>query len=292
MPEWTCALELDDRRRVVAGSTAELAAAIRRGADVRCYTTFDYGEHMSAPNAGVGLIEEMMNFGVVYRLGDDHAAGIQTTRYPANCSLGFQPLPSLSFFLCNDNGESGIARPCVERQSSALVADEVPDKYVRLDSADGDTLSPCENYTYDFGVYRWWVRERWELVLAHDSQGAPLSGSLECLQEAFRAGRDLKVGVTDLCAELVPEGATAIDHEVFVEMGPIYNHRDQGFLGGESQPVVRVAPGVPLRYRSGGWSFGWLLPRTDGIVHHLVIDPYTRAFNRAQTRCAIRWFAD
>ena len=94
---------------------------------------------MSAPNAGVGLIEEMMNFGVVYRLGDDHAAGIQTTRYPANCSLGFQPLPSLSFFLCNDHGESGIARPCVERQSSALVADEVPDKYVRLDSADGDT---------------------------------------------------------------------------------------------------------------------------------------------------------
>jgi hypothetical protein len=36
--EWTCALELDDRRRVVSGSSAQLAAAVGRAADLRILT--------------------------------------------------------------------------------------------------------------------------------------------------------------------------------------------------------------------------------------------------------------
>ena len=53
MSEWICALELDDQRRTVGGSNGDLAAAVRRGADVRCYTTFDYAEHMAAPESDV-----------------------------------------------------------------------------------------------------------------------------------------------------------------------------------------------------------------------------------------------
>ena len=291
MSDWTCALELDEQRRVVSGSPEALATAVKRGADVRCYTTFDYGEHMSVPDSEVGLVQEMMNFGVVYWLEGGHIAAIQTTRYPANCSLGFQPFPSLSFFLYNDNGECGIARPFLKRQGSSLLTGAVPDKYRTLDRFDDDTSSPAENYVYDFGVYKWWVREAWEMLLSHDADGAPVSGSLEALQEAFRAGRNLKVAIAGLCAGLAPEGEQPIAHELIVELGPIYNHQDEGYLGGESLPVVRVSPGVPLRYGSGNWNFGWLLPRTDGIVHQLVIDPYTRDFTREETRCPITWFA-
>ena len=289
MSEWACALGLDDQRRVVSGSYQDLAAAVRRAAEVRCYTTFDYSEHMAAPESEVGLVQEMMNFGVTYWLEGNRSAGIQTTRYPADCSLGFQPFPSLSFFLYNDSGESGIARPSVARQSTALAGGTVPEKYNTLDRSDTDTLSPSENYTYDFGECKWWVRDAWELLLAHDADGVPSSGCLDALQDAFRAGKSLKAGVAGLCADPTEGPATA--HEVFVELGPIYNHHDQGFLGGESLPLVRVAPGVPLRYGSGNWDFGWILPRTDGVVHHLKIDPYTRDFTRTSTRCSIRWFA-
>ncbi len=289
--EWICVLELDEKRNVVGGSPSKLARAVKRGADVRCYTTFDYAEHMSAPGSDVGLVQEMMNFGVTYWLEGEHVAGIQTTRYPADCSLGFQPYPSLSFFLSNDNGQAGIARPFLqESQHGEALEGEPPAKYHLLEQWDSDTRAPSQSYVYEFDQYRWWVRECWEEVLAHDADGVVTYGSLQALQDAFRAGKNLKVGVSDLCAELVPEGERPISHEVFVEMGPIYNHQDQGFLGGESLPVVRVAPDFPLTYRSGNWNFGWILPRTDGVVHQLIIDPYTRDFIRTQTRCAIRWF--
>jgi hypothetical protein len=291
--DWTCLLRLDEHRSVVSGSASELAAAVKRGADVRVYSTFDYGEHMSAPGSDVGLVQEMMNFGVTYWLEGGHFAGIQTTRYPANCSLGFGDYPSLSFFLVNDNGQAGIARPFLAPRKSAgqgalVVAPAA--KYHTLDSYDGDTCSPCENYVYEFGEYGYWVSERWEEVLAHDEQGQPTYGSLKELQDAFRAGCALKVGIRNLCADLAPPGQPGIEHEVFVEMGPIYNHEHQGFLGGESQPLVRVAPEVPLAYRSGNWNFGWLIPRTDGLVHQLIVDPQTREFVRTEGRFATRWF--
>jgi len=293
MPEWRCALALDGKRRATSGSREALAAAVRRAADVRCYTTFDYGEHMSVPGSEVGLVQEMMNFPLTYWLEGAHVAGVQTTRYPANCSLGFGPRPSLSFFMYNDNGEFGIARPFLD----GGVGDSKPGisaagaLYQVLDHADDETPCPCENATYEFGEYRWWVRDDWAELLAHEADGSVIRGSLEALRDAFRAGKSLKVGVQDLCADLGPAGRTRLRHEVFVEMGPIYNHQEQGFLGGESQPVVRVAPAVPMRYHSGNWNYGWVLPRTDGRVFQLIVDPPTHKFIKTERRCAMRWFA-
>ncbi len=290
--DWECVLALDAGRRVSSGSFAALAGAVRRGADVRCYTTFDYDEHMAAPDARVGLVQEMMNFPLTYWLEGDHAAAIQTTRYPADCALGFQPYPSLSFFLYNDDGRFGIARPFLDGRIGKARLEETPgSKYHTLSHHDDETPCPSENATYEFGEYRWWVRDDWEEVLAHEADGAVTGGSLPALQEAFRAGREIKVGVRDLCAGLAPAGEPALRHEVLALMGPIYNHEEQGFLGGESLPLVRVAPAVPMRYASGNWNYGWILPRTDGVVKHLVVDPYTHQFQRTESRHPIRWFA-
>ncbi len=291
MKEWVRKLEMNESREVTNGSFEVLAASVSHGADVRCYTTFDYSEHMGSPDSNVGLVEEMMNFGVMYLLQGNRIAGIETTRYPADCSLGFQPQPSLSFFLYNDNGQFGIARPYLDgRRSKAELAEQPVPKYSSLGTFDDGTSCPSENATYEFGEYKWWAKDDWQEVLSVDPKGSVLNGSLEELWKAFRSGKEIKVGVKQLCDFLVPQGEQTIEHEVFVCLGPIYAHRDQGFLGGESQPLVRVSPNIPLEYRSGNWNYGWILPRTDGVVHQLVIDPYTNKFSRIESRCSTRWF--
>ncbi len=292
MAGWHCVLELDERRQVVGGDVEALADAVKRGADIRSYTTFDYAEHMGVPESREGLVQEMMSFSTVYWLEGGHVAGIQTTRYPANASLGFGNMPSLSFFLYNSSGQSAIARLFVDgSKGQTKQPGDHKGKYRVIDA--WDELSPCpsENFIYDFGEYEWWVNDSWEELLAHDENGAVLHGSLEDLQEAFRSGLSLKVGVKNLCADLSSERESSISHDVFVELHSVYSHRDSGFLGGESQPVVRVAPHVPLRYASGNWNCGWILPRTDGIVHHLIVNPHTHEFLHKESRCAMRWFA-
>jgi hypothetical protein len=292
MAEWSCALAMDEHRNLVGGSHEALAMAVRSAADVRYYTAFDYADHMCVPGSEVGLVQGVLNFPVTYWLEGGRVAGIHTMRYPSDCSLGFQPFrPSLSLVVCNDNGQYGVARPYLDgRPGKAVVEDRSGSGYEILDRFDEETPAPSENAMYAYGQYNWWVRNDWEEVLRHDADGAVVSGSLEAVQDAFRSGKEIKVGVQRLCDTLAPQGETPIDHEVFVGMGPIYNHQDQGFLGGESQPIVRVVPGVPLRYRSGNWNYGWILPRTDGVVHHLVVNPYTNEFIRMECRSPVRWF--
>lgn len=291
MKNWTCLLRENEKREIIAGSMPALADAVARGADLKGYTTFDYGEHMSAPDSREGLVQELMCFSTVYLLEGRHVAGIQTTRYPANSSLGFGDAASLSFFLNNANCQNGVARLFLDgRVGAAKPAPDFVGKYKVIDAWDSVSPCPSENFTYDFGEYAWWVSDTWREVLAHDAHGKILRGSLLELREAFRAGASIKVGVKNLCADLSIPGELPVAHEVFIELHSIYNHEESGFLGGESQPLVRVAPSIPLKYRSGNWNCGWILPRTDGIVHQLILNPYTHEFSRTQGRFEIRWF--
>jgi len=295
MKDWTRVLRQNEQRKVVEGSAAQLAAAVGRGADLRGYTTFDYQEHMCKPPDD-GLVQEMMSFATVYLLDQAHVAGIQTVRYPANASLDFGEPPSLSFFLYNVvGGEQGVARFYLDgRVGPEQSSDVSTDRYHVKDTWDEGTSCPSSNFTYDFGEYGWWVNASWQEILAHDENGVARRGSLERLQESFRAGADLKVGVTGLCDYLAPAppsaGADAVAHEIFVTLHSVYNHEDAGFLGGESMPMVRVAPTMPMRYQTDRWDYGWILPRTDGIVHKLIMNPYTREVRQEAGRFAVRWF--
>lgn len=292
MPVWTCVLKLDNRRNITEGTLRALADAVHRGSDIRSYTTFDYAEHMGVPNSREGLIEEMMAYTTVYALGDTHVAAIQTTRYPANCSLGFLPVPSLSFFLNNDTGHNGIARPFLDGTPRPVKpTTDHSGKYTVIDQHDADSPAPSENFTYDFNEYAWHVDDNWHELLSHDVNGTPTRGSLADLANAFRTGRRIKVAVNNLCADLTDTNDPPIEHSVFVELHSMYNHRDTGFLGGESHPLVRVAPTIPLVYRSGRWNYGWILPRTDGMVSQAIINPHTHEFTYTQNHFAMRWFA-
>lgn len=106
--------------------------------------------------------------------------------------------------------------------------------------------------------------------------------------EAFRSGCEIRLGIEGLWADLVTEGE-ALAHTVFVHGGPGYYHREQRLFCLGSQPLVRVAPHIPLQYASSNWDFGWLFVRTDGVVEYWRCDPYTLEFNKVSKRHALRW---
>ena len=297
MAQWTRAYELNEHCERVSGSPDALADAIRRGADLRICTAFNYEEHMGPAGQPQGLIEESIDLRVTYLIDDRWTAGVTTTRYPADCALKFQPYPSLSFFLYNQDGRQGIARPFLAGagpptcENPDSTVGQVAPKYFVHSVNDADTRSPSENFLYHFDTFRFCVCDDWTEVLSHDAQGNAVSGSDDALADAARSGHSLKVGVRDLCAPMDFPTHSVVSHEVFVELGSIYNHADRGFLGGESLPIVRVAPAAPLAYASGNWNFGWILPRSDGTVHHKIIDPCTREFSQLAAQNRVRWFA-
>jgi hypothetical protein len=292
---WTCVYELNRAREAVSGRASDLAGAVSRGADVRLYTTFDWADHMGTDHPDQGAVEETIDLRVTchFRRGngdDGWVAALTPLRYPADAGLGFGAEPSLSFFMYNQDGQFGIARPYFRSDVHPRPPADFGPHYHALDWHDASTRSPSHNAMYDFNCYRWLVRDDWRQVLSHDERGEVIDGSLEALADAFRAGCSVKVAVRDLCRDLSTPGDPVVEHEVIVELGSMYYHRERGFHSGESLPLVRIAPSVPLRYRPSNWNFGWILPRTDGRVFQLNVNPYTRQITRTCGQHAVRWF--
>ncbi len=281
MPAWTCALELDANRRATAGSAVALADAVRRGADLRIRTDFVHNEHIEPGSANGEIIREVSEFRVTYLIDDRWAAGIMTLRQPINPPIGFGPRPSMSFFLYNMDGGQAIARPFLDSVPAAGTPGPAPlddhadmPKYHQRDSWDAATNAPCQNFVYDFHRFEFLVSDTWREV------------DVDGLTDAFQRGTPVKVAIRDLCADL-GDGPT---HEVFVHICSGFSYPESARFCGETQPLVRARPAVPLQYASQNWDFGWAIARTDGFVEYLRCDPYTLAFSRRQGAYALRWF--
>lgn len=294
---WKCVLALDRKRHQVSGSTEALARAIRRGADLRICTEFYNNEHLFPGSANAELVREVADFRVTYLLEDRWVAGIMNLRQPVSPPDGFGGRPSMSYFLYNQDGLQAIARPHLDGQfgpgkmGAAPLGDhgEMP-KYHEFDSWDAGTNGPSSNFVYDFEVFKFWVNDDWEEVYSHTADGKIVSGSIDALGDEFGHGRDIKVGITGLCADLAPDAVAAVPHELFVQCGAGYYFTETKRFCAGTQPLVRVKPSIPLRYESQGWDFGWLLPRTDGHVARRLFDPYTLKCRDSEGRYAIRWF--
>ncbi|MHB9106564.1 MAG: hypothetical protein ACYDCO_05850 [Armatimonadota bacterium] len=292
MQSWTNVLTLNSAREVVSGSPQALCDAVRRGADLRIATNFYHHEHIQPGAAQQDLIHEVSEFRVTYLLDDRWAAGCMTLRQPIEPPIAFGPRPSMSFFLYNQDGRQAIARPFLDGPPAAgHPGPSAPDshtdmpKYHQRDAWDGATNAPSQNFIYDFEVYRFFVNSRWQEVLSHDEQGSVRSGSFAALSDAFQAGREIKVGISGLCADMGD-----LPHEVFVQTCTGYLYPERGYFSAETQPLVRVAPAIPLAYRTRGWDFGWAIARTDGSLRMRRCDPYTLHFTDHQSRAAMRWF--
>ncbi len=297
MKRWSNLLELNSARERISGSETELCNAIGNGADLRIETTFRHNEHIDITSGNHEWVREVSEFRVTYLLDHCWIAGFMTLRQPVDIPAGFGERPSLSLFMYNQNGQQAIARPYLDggavtgaRGASPRVNHLDVPKYHSLSSWDSGTNAPSENFIYDFGLFRYWVQNEWKEVLSHDAKGAVMNGSLASLIEAFEAGCEIKVGVRGLCADLLDSPEDAMDHEVFVQIGFTYYYTESKLFLGESHPVVRVAPAIPLSYESNNWDYGWLMPRTDGFIAMLLFDPYTLQYRRKSGQYAIRWF--
>lgn len=294
---WKCVLVLDKDRQVISGNTEALSDAIRSGADMRIYTEFRHNEHIDTTSDNPELIKEVADFRITYLLDNRWVAGIINLRQPIALPNGFGPRPSMSFFLYNQNADQAIARPYLDgkptlRKMGKSPIDDHSDmpKYHQFDGWDSRTNAPSSNFAYDFDTYKFWVCDDWREVYAHNAVGKALSGSMDALTEAFAAGQEVKVGIRGLCEDVAEHAATTLQHEVFIHCGSCYYYTEHRQFMAASQPVVRVKPNIPLRYKSREWDFGWLMPRSDGFVARWLVDPYTLKFRRSEKRHAMRWF--
>ncbi|MDA1229676.1 MAG: hypothetical protein O2856_02790 [Planctomycetota bacterium] len=297
MTVWHCALELDSGRNVTSGSTTELAAAIGRAADLRIYTEFLHNEHIDVQSSSAERIREVAEFGVTYRIDKTWSAGIMSLRQPIELPVGFGPQPSMSFFLYNQDGTQAIARPFLDGATttalpgpSATISPEGMPKYHAVDGWDQGTNAPSHNFVYDFDIFQFCVSDSWREVLHHSATGEVLSGSIAELVDAFSSGCAIKLGIEDLCTDLSSDAEFVLNHEVFVQGGSAYYYTEQKLFIIGSHPLVRVRPGVPMRYATGNWDFGWLMVRSDGQVVYRRCGPYSLRFSDHVTRNAVRWF--
>ena len=335
---WKLSLELDYNREITRGSEAELTTAIGSGADLRVATNFPHNEHIDPTQQMVGdLVGEVATFPVTYLLrpagGPPWAAGVMTTRQPIECPDGFGPRPSLSLFLYNQDGHQAIARPHLDGKPATGEGDPHPDeaatddgdiirvdggpsyradgtmfdpvasgRSVYLDSFDGQTSSPSHNFIWNFDFMKFFTGGYWQEVYSHDAEGAAISGSLETLAAAAGQGCDVKVAVSGICTDLVPDGGEVIDHELMVAVHSNYYYDGAqtsdlpprlpagACFTAATNPICRVAPAIPLQYSSGNWDYGWLYCRTDGNVAFRRLDPSTLQFDDRQLTCPMRWF--
>lgn len=295
---WTNLLTLDESRQIIAGSPQALREAIGRGGDLRIYSEFRHNEHIDTSSSLNELIQETMDMRVTYLIDGRWCGGILTIRQPVDLPVKFGPRPSLSLFMYNENGLQAIARPyldgqtptTLERGYAAPVPDPTMPKYHEYDRWDVGTNAPSSNFAYDFDQLRYFVRNDWQLVLHHAADGTVLEGSREAVAEAFSRGVEWKVGIHNLCADLVPAGETVLPHDVFIQAGSCYLYTEQSLMIASTHPLARVRPAIPLTYSSGNWDYAWLLARSDGHVAKLIVDPYTLQTSRSAGQHEIRWY--
>lgn len=304
---WLLALELSSDRRVVSGSNEALAAAVDRGADLRIYTEFYHEEHVApfsttGANHPVhnGLIREVIDFRQTILVDNRHVAGITLYRQPLEPTQGFNGTqPQMAFFMYNMTGHQSCATCILEAKPFSgsvgthqqISAPPQMTKMSLTDAFDADTAGPSRNFVYDMEVYRFFVRDDWEQVLVHDAEGRITEGSFEEIEEAQQAGRELKVGITGLCDDLITE-QNGVPHsqEIFSSLGSSFLHTGHRYYEALTHPIVRVTPNIPVKYASRNWDVVWAFVRTDGYAVLRRLDPYTRRFTDRNTRLACRWF--
>lgn len=299
---WTCALELAPDRSTTSGSPTTLSDAIRRGADLRVYTEWRVEEHL-VPYGDLpprpendGVIQEIIDFRQTFLLDDCHVAAITTLRQPLAPTVGFNGRqPKMSFFLYNMNGQQCCASLVLDDASTAVGQPgtrqlrPVPPNMPKMSAEevfDLGTTAPSRNFIYDMEVYRFWVRDEWSEIFAHDSDGSVTFGDFEAVKQAQAGGRELKVAIRNLCGDL----GAGPGHEVFSLLGSSFLHTRRNFYEVATHPMVRVAPAIPLRYASFNWDVCWAFLRTDGFASLRSLNPYTRVCGDQETRFACRWF--
>ena len=209
--DWQVTLEQQTDLTVTRGSVPELAAAVRRGADLRLYMTTD-------------RYEETIYFQQTYAGEGDAFAGLMSHHH------GY--------------GHHGQE---IEQPISSIFKYDASGTYSHVKWMWGD-VALDESQSYPYGIYRWFSYDRWRLVYEHDADGNRLYGNLEELKEAVRQGRSIQVGIRQLFG-LAEDRTAGPSHISFVTtMQPLVQDGD---VQSNCDLVVVGAPEWPFTWKTG-----------------------------------------
>lgn len=276
MSHWAKLCSVGEDFRPTDGDAAAVAAAVRCGADLRRYSTYDPPE--------TGLVEETMGLQTTWAFDDHHVGGLSTLRHPAECGLGLFERACVAYWIFNVTAASSSAFVPLDGRP----ADGATGRWVRVDDRPFDRQ---EDAPWLSKRYHWWARDDWQELHSHDAEGNPRQGCWTDVRGAAAAGRALKVGVRNLWRGLAADAGSAPEHEVFIECGTQFAHMDGGFFGALTIPTFLVQPCKPLRFTGEAFEPGWLLVRTDGRVQQQTLNPSTLEWQHKWSRHATRWFA-
>lgn len=246
--DWIVALEQNAELEVTRGSLAATAAAVRKGADLRVFLIAQG-------------YEETLYFQQTYAGQDDAFAGLMTHHHSYAHRGSLEEQPYFSFFRYDTSGLFSQVK-------------------WMLDNRTFDESQP-----YPYGVYRWFVCDRWRLVYENDAEGNCLRGDLDELKECVRRGRSLKVGVKQLFG-IQDDDSSGPRHVSFLSvMQPLIQ---DGHVGANCDFILSGAPRWPLVFKDG-LALGMVWPWSSGeIVCHLV-RPGHLPFRRTTVRRDIQW---
>ncbi len=247
--EWRLALEQDSNLAPRHGSATEVADAVRRGADLRVYLT-------------TSTYEETLYFQQTYAgEGDDVFAGLMSHHHSYVWDgIPFDE-PYVSLFKYDAMGSLS--------QVKWLLGDRAYDT-----SARGA-----------YGVYRWFVCDRWRLAYEHDKEGNCLAGSIDDLMESVRAGLSIRVGVRQLFG-LNEDNVSGPGHLCFMTtMQPIIQ---DGHVLSNCDFVLVGAPQWPFEW-SDGLHMAVMQLSTAGEFACFLAEPGKLPFQRHMRRRAMQW---
>ena len=249
MPDdWKLALEQHSDLSVTHGSIRETADAVRRGADLRLYMTTD-------------TYEETIYFQQTYAGEGDAFAGLMSHHHGYVHHREPVEQPNVSIFKYDTSGTF--------EQIKWLWGD------IALD----------ESQAYPYGIYRWFVCDRWKVVYEHDADGQRLGGDLEELQECIRQGRSIQVGIRQLFG-LPRDDTSGPDHTCFVDtMQPMIQ---DGHAQSNCDLVVVGAPRWPFTWQDGV-HIAVMKPSTSGEMTCFLAAPGRLPFTRMIRRRAMQW---
>jgi hypothetical protein len=247
--DWRLALEQSTELSIKRGSHAAVAGAVRRGADLRLYMTTE-------------TYEETLYFQQTYVGPQGRFAGLMSHHHSYTHRGQIADQPYLSFFKYDTSGTFSHIKWML----------------------NGEVLD--ESDTYPYGIYRWFVCDRWRLVYEHDENGNRLFGDLEELKAHVRQGRTLQVGIRQLFG-LAEPATPAPEHISFLTtMQPVIQ---QGHILSNCDLVLIGPARWPFTWEEG-LHVSFLQPSTSGEVICYLAEPGKLPFRRIVPRRGMQWF--
>ena len=246
--DWTLALEQDADLSIQRGGVEQVDEAVRRGGDLRLYMTTE-------------TYEETLYFQQTYAGRRGNFAGLMSHHHSYTHRGQAARQPYVSLFKYDTSGSFSHVK---------WMLGEPP-----LD----------ESQAYRYGVYRWFVCDRWRLVYEHDARGQRLFGELEHLKEHARQGRTIQVGIRQLFG-LANDDASGPEHISFVStMQPVIQ---QGHVLSNCDVVLIGPPKWPFTWRDG-LHVAMMQPSTSGEIVCYLTEPGRLPFRRIVPRRGMQW---